>query len=67
MASNGETCVPPGLTVDDRVELDSHKAYDVSQPPFTVSVQPERSEPRERAMVLDGTLTDAVVVDAWVG
>ncbi|MDT0608678.1 hypothetical protein [Streptomyces lancefieldiae] len=39
-------------------ENDSNKAYDASQPPFTVSVQPERSEPREWAMVLDRTLTD---------
>ncbi|MFG3249508.1 hypothetical protein [Streptomyces sp. NPDC048187] len=39
-------------------ENDSNKAYDASQPPFTVSVQPEQSEPREWAMVLDRTLTD---------
>lgn len=28
-------------------ENDSNKEYDASQPPFTVSVQPEQSEPRE--------------------
>ncbi|MFD5897743.1 hypothetical protein [Streptomyces sp. NPDC060366] len=39
-------------------ENESNKAYDAAQPPFTVSVQPEQSEPREWAMVLDRTLTD---------
>ncbi|MEU8348802.1 hypothetical protein [Streptomyces sp. NPDC048845] len=39
-------------------ENESNKAYDASQTPFTVSVEPERSEPREWAMVLDRTLTD---------
>jgi len=38
-------------------ENDSNKAYDASQPPFTVSVQPEQSEPQQWAMVLDRTLT----------
>jgi hypothetical protein len=39
-------------------ENDSTKAYDASQAPFTVSVQPEQSEPRERGMVLYRTPTD---------
>ncbi|MGV9559409.1 hypothetical protein [Streptomyces sp. NPDC003522] len=38
-------------------ENDSHKKYDASQPPFTVTVRPETSEPTEWAMVLDRTLT----------
>ncbi|MEV0693909.1 hypothetical protein [Streptomyces sp. NPDC050388] len=42
-------------------ENDSNKAYDASQPPFTVSVQPEQSEPQEWVMVLDRTLTDEEV------
>ncbi|MGC0373579.1 hypothetical protein RKD28_001095 [Streptomyces sp. SAI-229] len=42
-------------------ENDSNKEYDASQPPFTVSVRPERSEPNEWAMVLDRTLTDEEV------
>lgn len=38
-------------------ENDSNKKYDASQPPFTVTVRPETSEPPEWAMVLDRTLT----------
>ncbi|WP_310726707.1 hypothetical protein [Streptomyces sp. N2A] len=38
-------------------ENDSHKEYDASQLPFTVSVRPENSEPRQWAVVLDRELT----------
>jgi hypothetical protein len=38
-------------------ENDSQKEYDASQPPFTASMQPEKSEPREWVMVLDRELT----------
>ncbi|MFG1871103.1 hypothetical protein [Micromonospora arborensis] len=38
-------------------ENDSQKKDDASQPPFTVSVQPERGEPDSWTMVLDRELT----------
>ncbi|MET9686037.1 hypothetical protein [Streptomyces coeruleorubidus] len=38
-------------------ENDSNKDYDASQPPYTVSVRPEESEPRAWVMVLDRVLT----------
>lgn len=45
--------IGPGVSEEN----DSQKAYDASQPPFSVSLRPEKSEPNEWAMVLDRELT----------